>query len=282
MSVWFITGAARGIGLALAREALSRGNDVIASARDIDKLSLLKAEAPDRVFPVEFDVCDQTGIADAAKAGQEWKGRIDVLVNNAGHGIHGAVEEVPDEAWRKVFEVNVFGLLAVTRAVLPGMRARRSGHVVNLSSVAGLVGGSGTGAYSATKFAVEGLSEAMAEEVAALGIRVTIVEPGPFRTDFNGSSLLLAEGSIADYRETAGQRTEKLRAGSGQQEGDPAKAAALICDAVESENPPLHLLIGGAAHERYKQKAGAMAAENTIWHDRAVATGFRKNSNYIL
>lgn len=274
MKVWFITGASRGLGRAIAEEALSRGDRIIATARNPDDLTPLTAIAPDRVLALKLDVTDEDAAKAAAKAGEEWSGGIDILLNNAGHGMHGAVEEVSGADVRRIFDVNVFGLLAVTRAVMPGMRARGRGRIVNLSSIAGLMGSAGSGIYSATKFAVEGLSESIAAEAGPLGISVTLVEPGPFRTDFNGDSVMVAGGTIADYEETSTRRTEALRAGSGRQPGDPVKAAILICDALEEEDPPLHLVIGRTALARLQTKLDKLNADVERWRARSEATDF--------
>ncbi len=274
MKVWFITGASRGLGKAIAEEALARGDKVVATARNPADLDALVALAPDRVLALKLDVIDEEQAKAAVKAAEDWAGGVDLLLNNAGHGMHGAVEEVSDENVRRIFDVNVFGLLAVTRAVLPGMRARGRGQIVNLSSIAGLMGSAGSGIYSATKFAVEGLSESMAAEVGPLGIRVTIVEPGPFRTDFNGNSLVIAGGTIPDYEETATKRTAELRAGSGKQKGDPVKAAKLICDALADPEPPLHLVVGRPALTRLQTKLDALNADVDRWRSRSEDTEF--------
>src|SRR6266496_2087474 len=204
MSVWFVTGASRGLGAAITREALSRGHQVTATARDADALRRAFAESPD-VLPMAVDVTDERQINAAVEATVERFGRIDVLVNNAGRGQVGAVEEVSDAAARALFELNVFGVLNVLRAALLTLRAQRSGHVINIGSVGGFATGPGVGLYGATKFALEGLSEALRGELAPLGINVTVVEPGGFRTDFLDSSSLQIEPTvIADYAESAG------------------------------------------------------------------------------
>ncbi len=268
---WFITGSSRGLGRALALEVLAQGGKVAAAARNPAALADLVAAHPGRVLTPALDVRDGAQIAAAVSEAEAWSGGIDVLVNNAGHGMQGAVEEVSDADARALFDVNVFGLLAVTRAVLPGMRARRRGHVVNLSSIAGLMGSAGTGIYSATKFAVEGLSESLALELEPLGIGVTIVEPGPFRTDFNGDSLAVAGGTIADYSAVT-KRTAALRQASGQQVGDPAKAARVMFEAVTAAEPPLHLILGQPAYTRFEDKMQGFARDNAAWRDKAVAT----------
>jgi short-subunit dehydrogenase len=175
-------------------------------------------------------------------------------VNNAGYGIAGGIEEAEEKEFLRVFETNVFGLMRVTRALLPQFRKQRSGHIVNLSSMAGLVGSAGWGYYNASKFAVEGFSEALAQEMAPLGVKVTIVEPGPFRTDFLGRSGVLAKREIADYKETVGKTREYFYDQPGKQRGDPMKAVKAMMDVVESANPPLHLLLGALAYNRFKGK----------------------------
>lgn len=271
--VWFITGCSRGLGLALSSEVLARGDRLVATARNGADLGALGDDAGDRILRLSLDVTDPASIEPAVRAAEEWSGGIDILVNNAGHGMHGAVEEVSEANARRLFEVNVFGLLAVLRAVLPGMRRRRRGHIVNMSSVAGIAASAGTGLYSATKFAVEGLSESLSQEVKPLGIGVTIVAPGPFRTDFNGSSLVVAGGTIADYKDTA-ERTAKLRAGSGRQPGDPARGAKVIYEAVTSARPPLHLVLGAQAYQRIEAKLEALEADMQSWREPACATDF--------
>jgi NAD(P)-dependent dehydrogenase (short-subunit alcohol dehydrogenase family) len=268
---WFITGSSRGLGRALALEVLARGGKVVAAARNPAALAPLAEAHPGRVLAPALDVRDAAQVAAAVSAAESWSGGIDVLVNNAGHGMQGAVEEVSDAEARAVFDVNVFGLLAVTRAVLPGMRARGRGHVVNLSSIAGLMGSAGTGIYSATKFAVEGLSESLAKELEPLGIGVTLVEPGPFRTDFNGDSLSVAGNAIAAYS-TVSERTAALRKASGQQPGDPAKAARVMFEAVTAAEPPLHLILGRQAYVRFEEKRAGFTRDNAAWRDKAVAT----------
>ncbi len=265
MRTWLVTGASRGFGRTISDEALRRGDRVVAAARTLDHLDDLVAANPERVLPVAMDVTDDAAVRTAVDKAAGWTGTIDVLVNNAGYGIHGAVEEVDADETAKIFDVNVFGLLRVTRAILPIMRKQRSGHIVNISSLAGLVGGAGSGIYASTKFAVEGLSEAMMHEVRPLGIRVTLIEPGPFRTDFNGSSIQIARAKIADYDATAGERGIALRAASGKQPGDPKRVAEIICDVVESSEPPLHLPLGNPAVERVGKKLAALNKELNKW-----------------
>lgn len=274
MKTWLITGASSGLGAAIADEVLKGGDRVAVCARDMDKARCFAQPFGEAALPVRMDVVDSRSIADGVARVLEWSDGIDVLVNNAGHGFHGAVEEVSDDEARALFDLNVFGQLDVTRAVLPGMRERRSGHVINIGSVAGLAGNAGTGLYSATKFALEGISESMHAELLPLGINVTIVEPGPFRTEFNGRSLHRAAATIPDYAKTAGERAAALRAGDGKQPGDPAKAARLIVDIAGSDAPPLHLCIGRAGVVRAREKLRRLAGEIDAWEERSVATAF--------
>ena len=201
-------------------------------------------------------------------------GRIDVLVNNAGHGLLGAIEEAADAEVLNVFEINVFGLLRATRAVLPHLRRQKSGHIINLSSIGGLVGLPGWGIYNSTKFAVEGLSEALATELAPFGIRVTIVEPGPFRTDFLGGSLAMTDKKMDEYEETAGKTRTYATDRNGSQAGDPVRAAQAIVQVVTSENPPLHLLLGAMAFDRANAKLNEMKKEFAAWREVALSADY--------
>jgi NAD(P)-dependent dehydrogenase (short-subunit alcohol dehydrogenase family) len=267
MSVWFVTGASRGFGAEIVREALARGHQVVATARRPDEIPF------DGVLRVTLDVADEGQARAAVEQAVAAYGRIDVLVNNAGRGLLGAVEEATDEVARAVFDTNVFGLLNVQRAVLPVMRAQRSGHVVQLSSVGGFTGTPGWGVYAATKFAVEGLSEALAAEVGPLGVKVTIVEPGFFRTDFlDGSSLHTADTTIADYAATAGRVRELMAERNHAQPGDPTKAARAIVDLTELAEPPLRIQLGSDAVERIAAKLDVMRAEQDKWRPISTST----------
>ncbi|HUJ70900.1 MAG TPA: oxidoreductase [Verrucomicrobiae bacterium] len=273
--VWMITGTSQGFGHELVGAALKRGDSVIATSRNPDKVAAAFPKASDRLLAIPMDLRDMTKISSAVQAGLDRFGRIDVLVNNAGHGLIGAVEEASDAEITNVFETNVFGLLRVTRAVLPHFRERRSGHVVDLSSIGGLVGLPGFGIYNATKFAVEGLSEAMAAEVAPFGIRVMIVEPGPFRTDFLGSSLVLVGKKLADYNQTSGQTRAAVTTRHGNQPGDPARAAEAIIKAVTSENPPQHLVLGQFAYDRAIAKIENLRKEIEAWREVTLGTDYK-------
>lgn len=247
--VWFITGCSTGFGRDLVTLLLEQGYHVVATARDVTKLNALVAGHEDRSLALALDVTDSKAIASAVAQAEAQFGQIDVLVNNAGYGYLAAIEEGEDAPVRAMFDTNFFGLVEMTKAVLPGMRARRHGHIVNLSSIGGLVSFGATGYYHATKFAVEGLSGSLAVELAPLGIKVLLVEPGPFRTDFAGRSIVQSKIEIADYAETAGVRRKQTFARSGKQQGDPVRAAQAIIDVVASPNPPLHLLLGAPALE---------------------------------
>jgi NAD(P)-dependent dehydrogenase (short-subunit alcohol dehydrogenase family) len=272
MSVWFVTGASRGLGAAIAREALSRGHQVTATARDVDAVRRAFADVPD-VLALAVDVTDERQINAAVKATVERFGRIDILVNNAGRGQVGAVEEVSDAAARALFDLNVFGVLNVLRAGLPTLRAQRSGHVINIGSVGGFATAPGVGLYGATKFALEGLSEALRGELAPLGIDVTVVEPGGFRTDFLDSSSLQIEPTvIADYAESAGATRETIVTYNHVQRGDPARAAAAIVDVTEIDEPPLRLQLGADSIERIEAKLDLVRRELDYWRSVALST----------
>jgi NAD(P)-dependent dehydrogenase (short-subunit alcohol dehydrogenase family) len=269
-----ITGASQGFGQELVRAALQRGDSVVATSRNPHKVVAAFKESSDRLLAVSMDLRDPAQIASAVKSALARFGRIDVLVNNAGHGLLGAVEEASDAEIASVFETNVFGLLRVTDAVLPHFREQRGGHVVNLSSIGGLIGLPGFGIYNSTKFAVEGLSEALAKEVAPLGIRVTIVEPGPFRTNFLGDSLALARKTLSDYDQTSGRTRAAATERNGNQPGDPVRAAEAIIKAVTSENPPLHLLLGKFAYESATAKLDNLRKEFETWRDVTLSSDF--------
>jgi NAD(P)-dependent dehydrogenase (short-subunit alcohol dehydrogenase family) len=275
MTVWFITGASRGFGLEITREALSRGDSVVATARDPRAVLDAISDADDRLLAVALDVSDPAQISAAVDAAIARFGRIDALVNNAGRGLVGSVEETSDAEARAVFDVNVFGLLAITRAVLPHMRAQRSGLVVNLSSVGGFVSWPGWGVYSATKFAVEALSEAMTHELAPLGIRSVAIEPGPFRTNFlDGSSLAIAHTEIDDYAATGGAaRTWATDSNYGQQ-GDPLKAAKVIVDLADRDDLPERIQLGTNAFEDIAAKLARTARDQEQWRAVSLSTDF--------
>lgn len=273
MSVWFITGASRGFGLLIAREALARGNQVVATARHSSDIQKALPDAGDNLIVVDLDVTNAQQAAAAVQAATDAFGRIDVVVNNAGRGVLGAVEEISDDEARAVFEVNVFGTLTMQRAVLPVLRAQRSGHVINISSVGGLVGSPGWGIYGATKFAMEGFTEALSQELAPLGVRVTLVEPGYFRTDFLDASSLRTEGLVIDdYDQTAGAMRRTAVDVNHTQPGDPVKAASAIVDIAEVPDPPLRLLLGADSVTGVENKLRQVAADIETWRALSVST----------
>jgi len=250
--VWFITGASAGFGHALAQQVLKRGGRVVATARNPRSLAGLAPAGAERLLCLALDVTRPSEITASVAASEARFGRIDVLVNNAGYGFLSGLEEGTDHEARAQFDVNFFGTVSMTRAALPLMRRQRSGHIVNFSSSAGVFGVGGSAYYCATKFAVEGLSECLAREVSGFGIGVTIVEPGPFRTDFFGRSLAVPEHPIAAYTALADMRRQ-LGTMQGQQPGDPERGATVIIDAVASGSPPLRLVLGRGAHERIRR-----------------------------
>ncbi len=274
--VWFITGCSTGFGHQLAKLVLERGLRAVVTARDQSRVAELARSASESCLALDLDVTSGTQIEAAVKAAQARFGRIDVLVNNAGYGYQASVEEGDDAEIREMFDANVFGLFAMTRAVLPGMRANRSGHVLNISSVAGLIGLPGSGYYAAGKHAVEGWSDALAAEVKPLGIQVTCIEPGPFRTDFAGRSLRQTLNRIADYADTAGARLKGTVQASGNQAGDPVRAAEAMIRITETANPPRHLVLGAFGVEVVANRLKATLAELESWRDVGVSTDFPK------
>jgi NAD(P)-dependent dehydrogenase (short-subunit alcohol dehydrogenase family) len=274
--VWFITGAARGFGLEIARQALQRGDSVVAAARDPHGVRVQLPNHPDGLLAVALDVNDEVQARAAVGVAVERFGRIDVLVNNAGRGLLGAVEEASEAEVRAVFDTNVFGLLAVTRAVLPLMRRQRSGRVLNVSSVGGFGAWPGWGIYCATKFAVEGLSEALRAELAPLGIAVTIVEPGAFRTDFlDGRSLVRVERHLDDYSSTADQTRAWADASNHTQPGDPVKGAAAMIAIALSPDPPARIQLGSDCVARVEEKLAHVAAELDRGRNLSLSTDVR-------
>ena len=273
--VWLITGTSTGFGRALAEAVLASGDRLIATARKLEAIADLEQHFSGQVKVVPLDVTDAEQAKAAVKAATETFGRLDVAVNNAGYGLLGAIEELSDEDIRAQFETNVFGLLNVTRAALPYFRQQKSGHFINFSSVGGQVGTPGFGIYAATKFAVEGLSESLSKEVAPLGIKVTIIEPGAFRTDWAGRSMIAAE-PIDDYATSVGKIRQIVANLNGTQPGDPKLAARAIIRIVETENPPLRLPLGADSLASIRRKLESQQAELNLWESIAVSTAFQE------
>ncbi|WP_294393942.1 oxidoreductase [uncultured Sphingomonas sp.] len=247
--VWFITGCSTGFGHELAKLVLARGWQAVVTARSIDRLQDLVGSAGDRALAVALDVTDAEQITAAVSAAKARFGRIDVLVNNAGYGYQSSIEEGEEAEIRAQFDANVFGLFAMTRAVLPVMRAQGGGAILNVTSIGGITGFASSGYYSATKHAVEGWSSSLASEVEPLGISVTCVEPGPFRTDWAGRSLRQTKSRIDAYASTAAARMETTSGYSGQQPGDPVRAGKAMIEAVLRDTPPRHLVLGKFAYD---------------------------------
>ena len=272
--IWFITGCSTGFGKELAKAVLSRGWRAVVTARNPDQLKELVQGHEDSALALQLDVSQPAQIADAVRAAEQKFGHIDVLVNNAGYGYLAAVEEGEDDQVRAIFETNFFGLVQLTNAILPGMRKQRSGRIVNISSIGGLVSFAATGYYHATKYAVEGISESLSIEVEPLGIKVIIVEPGPFRTDWAGRSLLESKTVVDDYDQTAGERRRQSRARSGQQQGDPKRGAEAIIEAVTSDNPPLHLLLGKPALALARKKLESLKKDFDTWESTTLSADY--------
>jgi NAD(P)-dependent dehydrogenase (short-subunit alcohol dehydrogenase family) len=270
--VWLITGASSGLGRALAEAALSRGEQVVATARDPQRLGELAGRYPGQAIAARLDVTDPAEARAAVADGLAAFGRLDVVVNNAGYGLFGALEELPGEELRREFETNVFGALNVTRAALPQLRQQRSGHIVQISSLEGIAPiAAGETAYAGTKFAVEGLAEALAKEVAHLGIKVTIVEPGPLRTGFAAGAIARAPGS-GDYSDSVGKALEWFEELSGRQPNDPFRVAAAIIEAVTSPEPPLRLALGTEAVQAIREKLRGQWRDLDSWERLSAAT----------
>lgn len=274
MSTWLITGCSTGLGRALAEAVITAGHNVVPTARDVSRVADLAGAAPDRVLPIALDVTDAAQVTSAVQQAQQRFGGVDVLVNNAGYGYRSAVEEGDDADVRTLFDTHFFGSVATIKAVLPGMRARRSGAIVNISSIGAQMTPVGSGYYAAVKAALEGMSGALRGELASLGISVTIVEPGAFRTDFAGRSLTQSAAPIADYADTAGKRRIENDTVHGTQAGDPAKAAEAIIAAVESATPPGFLLLGPDALAMYRYVAEQRADEIAAWEQVTAGTNF--------
>jgi NAD(P)-dependent dehydrogenase (short-subunit alcohol dehydrogenase family) len=272
MSTWLITGCSTGLGRALAQAVLAHGYNAVVTARDAATLSDLARQYPDTALALSLDVTDSSQIADAVRRAEGVFGDLDVLVNNAGYGYRAAVEEADDADVQKLFATNFFGPVALIKAVLPGMRARRSGAIVNISSIGARLMPPGSGYYAASKSALEGVSGSLQKELEPLGITVTVVEPGGFRTDFAGRSLTQSAKAIADYAETAGKRRKEHDTVHGTQPGDPAKAAEAIIAAVEDANTPSLLVLGQDAMTGFRTVAASELAQIDAWEAVSAAT----------
>jgi NAD(P)-dependent dehydrogenase (short-subunit alcohol dehydrogenase family) len=271
---WFITGASKGLGLSLVTQLLHKGQKVAATSRNIE--DLIKAAGPesDAFLPLSTDLTNEGSVAEALKNTNIKFGSIDVVINNAGYGIGGSIEELSDEETRMSFDVNVFGTLNVIRKVLPYLRTQKSGHIINISSIAGIAPGTGWSVYAAAKHAVIGLSEVLADDVKSFGINVTVVAPGAFRTSFlTPESLVMTSHPIAEYQAVRDSHTRYLNM-DGNQAGDPEKAAAAMIHVVSEANPPLYLLLGKDAYERAFSKMELLSAEYKKWEALTKSTGF--------
>jgi len=273
VQTWFITGTSSGFGRAFAQHAIARGHNVVATARRIDSLADLVAQAPERVLAVELDVALAGAPERAIHAAVARFGRIDVLVNNAGYGVVGALEETPDAELRAIMDTNFFGALAVTRAALPVLREQRDGAIVNMSSLGGQLSFAGFSAYSASKFALEGASEALAQELAPFGVKVLIVEPGQFRTQLAGAGMRHMP-VIDAYTPVVGATREFAHAMHATQAGDPRKAAVAIERALAAPNTPLRLQLGGDSVDAVRGHAQALLADMAAWEAVSRATDF--------
>jgi NAD(P)-dependent dehydrogenase (short-subunit alcohol dehydrogenase family) len=272
--VWFITGCSTGLGRALAEAVLETGANAVITARDPASLQDIAARYPDTALALALDVTKAEQIKVSVAAAKDKFGGIGVLVNNAGYGYQAAAEEGEEDEIRAMFEANVFGLFALTRAVLPLMRAARRGYIMNITSVAGYIGFPGSGYYAATKHAVEGFTDSLAAELGPLGIHAIGVAPGPFRTDWAGRSLKQTVGNIADYDETAHARLRATAEKSGTQQGDPARAAAAMIDLTTTPNPPRHIVLGAMGMQNVTKKLASALAEIESWRAQSLATDF--------
>ncbi len=272
--VWLITGCSTGLGRALAERVLAQGCRAVVTARETSAVAGLVATADDRALAYGLDVTSSEQIASVVAAAMQRFGRIDVLVNNAGYGYQSTVEEGEEAEIRAQFDTNVFGLFALTRAVLPIMRAQHSGHIVNITSVAGLIGFPGSGYYAASKHAVEGWSDALRAEVEPLGIGVTCVEPGPFRTDWAGRSLRQTASKIADYTDSAGRRLQATREGSGLQNGDPVRAADAMIAITRQPGAPRHLVLGAMGYDAVSNRLQERLAEIQAQREASLSADF--------
>ncbi|QJD94986.1 oxidoreductase [Mucilaginibacter robiniae] len=275
--VWFITGCSTGFGRELAKEVLAAGYWAAVASRNTDDVKDIVEAYPETALAVKLDVTQADEIKAAVEQIRQKFSTIDVLVNNAGIGYFGAIEESEEDEVRRMFEINFFGLAAVTKAVLPIMRTQRSGNILNVASIGGLVGFPAVGFYNATKFAVDGYSESLSKEVAPLGIKVTVIAPSGFRTDWAGRSANNSKTVIDDYKDTAGQNKSNIRGYSGKQPGDPVRAAKAMIKAVESEKPPLRLLLGEAALKGARNKIELLQKDFDTWEETTIGADFPKD-----
>jgi NAD(P)-dependent dehydrogenase (short-subunit alcohol dehydrogenase family) len=274
MATWFITGCSTGLGRAFAQAVLERGHNAVVTARDVAAVQDIAGAHPGPALALPLDVTDNAQVTAAVDAAVERFGGVDVLVNNAGYGYRAALEEGEDDDVRQLFETHVFGTVRTIKAVLPGMRARRSGTIVNLSSIGARISPEGSGYYAAVKAAIEAMTLSLRKEVAPLGITAMTVEPGGFRTDFAGRSLAQSAVPIADYADTAGRRRKEHDTAHGRQPGDPAKAAAALIAAVESDQPPYMLLLGNDASDGFRAALDKLRAEADTWETLSRSTDF--------
>lgn len=278
--IWFITGSSRGLGRSLTAAVLAKGDKVAATARNTAQLNDLADQYPGQLFPVKLDVTSQEQINAAVESTIQHFGRIDVLVNNAGFGITGAAEAYTDEQVRSQLETNLYAPIAITRAVLPYMRKQRSGHILQISSIGGRVGSVGLTIYQSAKFGLSGFSEGLAREVAPLGIKVVVVEPGGFRTDWAGDSMTYAK-SIEGYESSVGKRAEFFQSGKFIPVGDPDKAAKVMIDIVGEPEPPLHLILGSEGVALVKNAELAKLAELEKWYQLSISTDHDESENFF-
>lgn len=276
---WLITGVSSGLGRSLAETALARGDVVAGTVRTLKDKEAFEAAAPDRALGFLLDVTDTKAVEQTVAAVEDATAGVDILVNNAGYCLVGAVEEASMTEIRAQFDVNVFGAIAVIQAVLPFMRGRRAGHIVNISSISGLAAWAGTGIYCASKFALEGVTQTLAQEVGVLGIKVTNIEPGGIRTDFAGRSLAHTDRIIDDYNDTAHDSRRIIAEHLGHEPNDPKKVAQAVLKIVDSEHPPLHLLLGSDAMYYVGKSLGAFQSEMAEWSSLTFDTGFDESND---
>ena len=271
--IWLITGSSRGLGRAFTEAALAAGHSVVAGARNPDQLADLRSKFGEKIHPVSLDVTNEARAKAAVDAAVAHFGGLDVLVNNAGYGNVSSVEDTPLDDFRAQIETNLFGVIIMTKAALPYFRERRAGYIIQVTSIAGRVGPLGRAPYAAAKFGVEGFSESLAKEIGPLGIKVTIVEPGGFRTDFAGSSTELREGR-SEYESTVGATIRFQRDYNGKQPGDPAKAAAVLLHLASQREPPLRLLLGSDSYNAAEKSALDKLESDRKWKDLTVSTDY--------